>query len=59
LQSLVNGSGLRQAAIVMATHHRDEWPAVVTQELELAAGEVRYCGSVRGAQAQRRQTQRR
>ena len=59
LQSLVNGPGLRQAAIVMATHHRDEWPAVVTQELELAAGEVRYCGSVRGAQAQRRQTQRR
>ena len=49
LQSLVTGCGLRQAAIVIATHHRDEWPAVVTQELELAAGEVRYCGSVRGA----------
>ncbi len=51
LQSLVNGPGLRHTAIVMATHHRDEWPAAVTRELELAAGEVRYCGSVRQARA--------
>jgi len=59
LQSLVNGSGLRRAAIVMSTHHRDEWLSAVTQELELAAGEVRYCGSVRGAQVRRAPAQRR
>jgi molybdate transport system ATP-binding protein len=58
LQSLVNGPGLRHAAIVMATHHRDEWPAAVTQELELAAGEVRYYGSVRDARAARPAAQR-
>jgi molybdate transport system ATP-binding protein len=59
LQALVNSSGLRRTAIVMATHHRDEWPAVVTQELELADGEVRYCGSVRGAQVRRARVPRR
>ncbi len=59
LQSLVNGPGLRQTTIVMATHHRDEWPDVVTQELELAAGEVRYCGARRTAQARRAPAHRR
>lgn len=58
LQSLVNGPGLRHAAIVMATHHRDEWPVAVSQELELAAGEVRYYGSVRHARAARPAAQR-
>ncbi len=34
-------------AIVMATHHRHEWPRGVTHELELRAGRSRYCGPVR------------
>jgi molybdate transport system ATP-binding protein len=31
-------------AVVMTTHHRSEWPAYTTQELELAAGRPIYCG---------------
>ncbi len=34
-------------AVVMATHHRSEWPFLATQELELAGGRARYCGPVR------------
>jgi molybdate transport system ATP-binding protein len=34
-------------AVVMATHHRAEWPACVTHELELVRGRARYCGRVR------------
>ena len=49
LRSLVDSAALRKLAIVMATHHRDDWPAEVTQELELADGVVRYCGRVRRA----------
>ncbi len=43
LQRLVSGG----MALVMATHHRSEWPACTTHELELAAGRVLYCGPVR------------
>jgi molybdate transport system ATP-binding protein len=35
------------SAVVMTTHHRPEWPDCVTHELELAGGEVKYCGLVR------------
>ncbi len=35
------------AAVVMATHHRPEWPDCVTHELELVGGEARHCGPVR------------
>jgi molybdate transport system ATP-binding protein len=35
------------AAVVMTTHHRPEWPDCVTHELELAAGQARYCGPLR------------
>jgi molybdate transport system ATP-binding protein len=34
-------------AVVVATHHRSEWPASTTHELELAAGHAVYCGPVR------------
>jgi molybdate transport system ATP-binding protein len=34
-------------AVVMTTHHRPEWPACTTHELELARGRPRYCGPVR------------
>lgn len=33
--------------VVMATHHRREWPRGATHELELRAGRVRYRGPVR------------
>ncbi len=34
-------------AVVMTTHHDDEWPHGVTHELELRGGQAAYCGSVR------------
>lgn len=34
-------------AVVMTTHHREEWPPYATHELELAGGRARYLGSVR------------
>jgi len=37
----------RGAALVIATHHRDEWPAMATHELELRGGRVRYQGERR------------
>jgi molybdate transport system ATP-binding protein len=36
-------------AVIMATHHRAEWPVLATHELELAGGRARYCGPVRSA----------
>ena len=35
------------AAIVIATHQRDEWPAFATHELELTGGLAVYAGPVR------------
>jgi molybdate transport system ATP-binding protein len=35
-------------AVVMASHHPDEWPANASHELELDAGRARYCGPMRG-----------
>ncbi len=49
LRALVDSRALRELAIVMATHHRDDWPGAVTQELELGSGVVRYCGRARRA----------
>ncbi|HEU4624638.1 MAG TPA: ATP-binding cassette domain-containing protein [Steroidobacteraceae bacterium] len=34
-------------AVVMTTHHREEWPPYATHELELAGGKARYLGSIR------------
>jgi len=36
-------------AVVMTTHHRDEWPPYATHELELDAGHMKYAGPVRDA----------
>jgi molybdate transport system ATP-binding protein len=33
--------------VVMATHHRDEWPRAVSHELELERSRPVYCGRVR------------
>ena len=38
-------------AVVMTTHHRSEWPACVTHELQLADGRAIYCGPVRSSAA--------
>ena len=43
-------------AVVMTTHRRSEWPRCASHELELARGEVRYAGPVRGRFRSRRQT---
>jgi ABC-type molybdenum transport system ATPase subunit/photorepair protein PhrA len=40
-------------AVVMATHHRDEWPPYATHELELAAGRPRYVGTMRAPEPAR------
>ena len=40
-------------AVVMATHHRDEWPPYATHELELAEGRARYAGPMRSAEPAR------
>ena len=34
-------------AVVMTTHHRNEWPPYATHELELDAGRMKYAGSLR------------
>jgi ABC-type molybdenum transport system ATPase subunit/photorepair protein PhrA len=36
-------------AVVMTTHHRLEWPACATHELELSGGRAVYCGPVRSS----------
>ncbi len=46
LHELATAAG-EGATLVMATHHRREWPRDVTHELELLEGRVRYCGAVR------------
>ena len=50
-------------AVVMTTHHRDEWPPYATHELELDAGRMKYAGPVReasiSAQEPRERTRRR
>jgi molybdate transport system ATP-binding protein len=35
-------------AVVMSTHHRDEWPMATTHEIELVAGRTAYAGRKRG-----------
>lgn len=34
-------------AVVMTTHHRDEWPPYATHELQLEAGRMKYAGPMR------------
>jgi molybdate transport system ATP-binding protein len=38
-------------AVVITTHHRSEWPACITHEVQLAAGRAIYCGPVRSSAA--------
>jgi molybdate transport system ATP-binding protein len=47
LQGIIQELGVHGTAIVMATHHRAEWPNGATHELELADGRERYSGCLR------------
>ena len=47
LHALVDSLANRKRSIVIATHHRDDWPRHTTHELELSAGRIRYAGRVR------------
>ena len=47
LRKIVEGAIAEGIAVVMATHHRDEWPVGATHELELHDGEAMYCGEIR------------
>jgi molybdate transport system ATP-binding protein len=47
LQTVIQDLAARGTTIVMATHHRSDWPLGTTHELELADGRVRYSGRVR------------
>jgi molybdate transport system ATP-binding protein len=47
LRALVDNLAGMERSIVIATHHRDDWPRHATHELELRAGRARYCGPVR------------
>jgi molybdate transport system ATP-binding protein len=49
LRSLLERAIASGTTIVMTTHHRDEWPALATHEIELARGRARYCGVIRRA----------
>jgi molybdate transport system ATP-binding protein len=44
LRALVEQAVQSGVTIVMATHHRDEWPLGTTHELQLAHGRALYCG---------------
>ena len=47
LRALLESHAQQERTIVIATHHRDDWPGRATHELELAGGAVRYCGPLR------------
>jgi molybdate transport system ATP-binding protein len=47
MRSLVQRAWDAGVTVVMATHHRDEWPRGATHELELSGSRVVYCGPVR------------
>ena len=51
LRSLIERWATGGRTLVMATHHRDDWPRGATHELELATGRPLYCGPVRRAAA--------
>ncbi|HEY7890185.1 MAG TPA: ATP-binding cassette domain-containing protein [Steroidobacteraceae bacterium] len=54
LSQRIEASVAGGTAVVMTTHRRAEWPRCATHELELARGEVRYAGPVRGRSRSRR-----
>jgi molybdate transport system ATP-binding protein len=61
LLALLDSARLRTTTLIMATHHRDEWLARSSHELELRDGAVLYAGPLRSHvdRATRRQRRRR
>ncbi|HEY1725614.1 MAG TPA: ATP-binding cassette domain-containing protein [Steroidobacteraceae bacterium] len=49
LRALIQRTFNAGVTIVMATHHRDEWPRATTHEIELQAARLAYCGPARPA----------
>ena len=47
LRALIERAIETGVTTVMTTHHRDEWPANISHELELTGGRARYCGPAR------------
>jgi len=47
LAALLDGPTLAHTTLIMASHHRDEWPARTSHEIELRAGQARHVGTVR------------
>ena len=47
LMLLVQRQSAAGVTVVMATHHRDEWPGTVSHELELDRSRAVYCGPLR------------
>jgi molybdate transport system ATP-binding protein len=47
LQRAVARAAAVGVTIVLTTHHREEWPAAVTHEIELDGGRAVYCGVAR------------
>jgi molybdate transport system ATP-binding protein len=54
LRALVEAWLSEGRTIVIATHHRDDWPRGTSCELELAAGRARYGGPLRTVASARR-----
>ena len=52
LRARVERAHLKGATILIITHHRNEWPAHATHELELKAGAAVYCGALRRRRGQ-------
>jgi molybdate transport system ATP-binding protein len=48
LRARVERANVKGATILIVSHHRHEWPAHASHELELKAGAVVYCGPLRG-----------
>jgi molybdate transport system ATP-binding protein len=49
LRALVDAYVDSGVTVVIASHHRDEWPHAASHELELAVARVRYCGPLRAS----------
>jgi molybdate transport system ATP-binding protein len=47
LLAVIEAHVSRGMAVVMASHHREEWPRCATHELQLRRGRAVYCGPVR------------
>jgi molybdate transport system ATP-binding protein len=58
MRGLVQQARDAGVTVVMATHHRDEWPRGATHELELAKSRVVYCGPVRPPAARHAKSRR-